>query len=103
MNLRTGNAIPKWKIVLKQVFEEADGDMSGTVTKKEWRKIMESPTVAAKFEKTGISKIVLENTFNFLDQDNSDDLTEDELVSGFLQLVEQGYVKGTFEQIEEER
>jgi Ca2+-binding EF-hand superfamily protein len=90
VKLRTGGTIPKWKIVLKQVFEEADTDHGGSVSKKEWKRIMESQTVALKFEKSGISKGVLEICFDLLDVDGSNDLTEAELVDGFERLQKEG-------------
>jgi len=90
MGLRTGKIIPKWRIVLKQIFEECDSDSSGSVSKNEWKKVTQSDSIVKKFEKVGISHGVLDTCFDMLDTDGSDDLTEDELVEGFTRLLQQG-------------
>lgn len=87
MKFRTGKVIPKWKIALKQVFEVADVDFGGSVTKSEWANVMKSSSVIAKFESCGISLNVLHACFDVLDLDGSGDLTERELVDGLEQLL----------------
>merc|ERR1711879_421592 len=54
MALRHPIAIPKWKIVLKQVFQEADKDISGSLSRDEFQKVLDSTATQSKFERIGI-------------------------------------------------
>merc|ERR1712224_435374 len=89
MRLRSPKILPKWNILMSQVFQQADTDCNGSVTKSEWKSIIQFPSVTEKFEKCGLPRHILDGLFATIDSDRSNDLTMAEMVGGIEKLLAQ--------------
>merc|ERR1711871_289281 len=85
MNLRKVKPVERWRIVLKAVFEEADRDQSGTISRDEFSKVLCSATTLNKFERLGIGFTKLESLFENLSGEQ--ELTEESLIKGFTRIM----------------
>ncbi|CAK9014501.1 unnamed protein product, partial [Durusdinium trenchii] len=88
LRLRKPTPIPRWKILFKQIFEQADLDRCGTLTKEEFTAALESPQTQARLESLGLDLDLVEEMFEVIDVDGSDDVTEAELLLGVELLLE---------------
>ena len=91
VGLRAPKPVPRWKILMKQVFEKADVDKCGTLTKEEFTNALQAPSTQARLESMGIDPEIVEEMFDIIDVDGSDDVTEAEMMRGIeLMLQLQG-------------
>jgi Ca2+-binding EF-hand superfamily protein len=90
MKIRTPKIIPKWKVLMKQVFEEADVNDGGSICKGEWKAAIQYQSIVTRFEKCGVGRHMLEGLFATLDADGSNDLTEHELLEGVEGILASG-------------
>lgn len=82
LRLRRPKSIPRWKILIKQIFEKADLDQCGTLTKEEFTNALQSHGTQARLESMNIDPEVVEEMFDIIDVDGSDDVTEAEMIYG---------------------
>lgn len=82
LRLRRPKSIPRWKILIKQIFEKADLDQCGTLTKEEFTNALQSHGTQARLESMNIDPDVVEEMFDIIDVDGSDDVTEAEMIFG---------------------
>eukprot|EP00913_Durusdinium_trenchii_P005384 g5019.t1 len=78
LRLRKPTPIPRWKILFKQIFEQ-DGEFTAA---------LESPQTQARLESLGLDLDLVEEMFEVIDVDGSDDVTEAELLLGVELLLE---------------
>lgn len=71
---------------IRKVFAESDEDGSGTLNKEEFNHIFDEPSVKKKMESFGIFATDLEDLFSLIDEDGSGQVSEDEVVAGFVML-----------------
>eukprot|EP00434_Breviolum_minutum_P007549 symbB.v1.2.006664.t2/scaffold372.1/size218212/16 len=71
---------------IRKVFAESDGDGSGTLDKDEFNHIFDEPSVKKKMESFGILATDLADLFSLIDEDGSGQVSEDEVVAGFIML-----------------
>jgi len=88
LRLRKPKPVPRWRILIKQIFEQADTDQMGTLSREEFRVSLQSPSTKAKLESLGLDCDVIEDLFDVLDADGSDDVSEAEMLNGVEQLLE---------------
>lgn len=88
MKLRSPRPVARWKILLKQVFQVADSDGNGLLSKEEFKRTFRRPEVLDKFERMGLRPTFFDGLFEILDSDRTGDLTEEELSHGFIQMWE---------------
>lgn len=70
--------------LLIELFQEADADKSGTVSKEEFEDMLSMPELVRKIEKNTHLKIKdLEELFDWLDHDGTGTITIDEFMKGF--------------------
>lgn len=69
---------------LAQVFLEADRDGNGSLSKEEFKKVLENPSMVEKLHGAGLSKMGAAALFDILDIDGSDSLDGAEFVEGVL-------------------
>jgi len=80
--------VPRWKILLKQVFEEADADQCGSLSQEEFRAALKAPGTRARFSQIGLEADAVEDLFAMMDTDGSNEITESELLQGIGKMLE---------------
>lgn len=83
IRLRNPHAGDRAVAFLRQCFVDGDKDGSGSLTTLEFRQIMEAPKTVEKARRLKLDLADFEGLFSFLDEDDSGEITEAELVDGF--------------------
>eukprot|EP00931_Biecheleriopsis_adriatica_P024909 TRINITY_DN15410_c0_g1_i1.p1 TRINITY_DN15410_c0_g1~~TRINITY_DN15410_c0_g1_i1.p1 ORF type:complete len:1627 (+),score=358.10 TRINITY_DN15410_c0_g1_i1:92-4972(+) len=92
LRLRKPKPIPRWKIFMKLLFEQADVDQCGTLTREEFQAVLQPAATQAKLRALGMDTDAIDELFSILDVDQSDDISEGELLRGvevMMQLQEE--------------
>lgn len=71
---------------LREIFEYADADGSGTLTIDEVKNALDKPEVHTNLKKIEFPVENPEHIFNLLDYDNSNELTIDEFITGCMRM-----------------
>jgi len=86
INKRRANEAQKNLEALREIFEEADEDGSGTVDKEEFRNIIKKPEVEAQFRQLELPTSEAEELFDILDEDKTGELDIKTFVEGAFKL-----------------
>merc|ERR1712050_584861 len=73
-------------VQIKELFQAADSDDTGMISRGEFEKMLENEQLKAYFKHLEVDLAEASGLFDVLDHDNSGDISVDEFVDGFLRL-----------------
>merc|ERR1719487_2829948 len=71
---------------LRRVFEEADDDLSGSLSFREFKNAFSRRETQEQMERLGLSMRDVNVLFEYLDKDKSGDVSVDEIITGFAEM-----------------
>lgn len=87
INMRKPKMVPRWQILIKQVFEQADTERCGSITTEDLQIALQVPATQARFRVTGLDTKSVETIAHLLESQGDEDITEADMIFGMQQLL----------------
>jgi len=85
--MRKPKLVPRWQILIKQVFEQADTEHCGSLASEDLQAAIELQGTQARFRAAGLDTKSVDTVANLLDSQGNEDITEADLIFGVQQLL----------------
>eukprot|EP00930_Biecheleria_cincta_P010817 TRINITY_DN11314_c0_g1_i2.p1 TRINITY_DN11314_c0_g1~~TRINITY_DN11314_c0_g1_i2.p1 ORF type:complete len:1565 (-),score=321.87 TRINITY_DN11314_c0_g1_i2:519-5213(-) len=85
--MRKPKLVPRWQILIKQFFENADTEHCGSLATEDLQAALELPGTQARFRAAGLDTKSVDTVANLLDSQGNEDITEADLIFGVQQLL----------------
>lgn len=87
ISMRKPKLVPRWQILIKQVFEQADTERCGSLACEDLQAALQLPGTQARFRVAGLDTKSVDTVAHLLDSQGNEDITEADMIFGVQQLL----------------